>query len=249
VSTSSAIPARGLCAARVGQLRRAAWRYPDWWCLALSAGAWLVLLSGAATVATHPGHAGAPHAALGSPAHWVLMLLAMMLPLVRGPVRVTAGRSLWSRRNRAISGFLAGYLAVWTGAGAAALAAFAVAGTRYWLEPAAGGAVAFAVAALWQQTPTRRRALMACHRTLPLAPRGWRADRDCVRYGWTIGTACLVTCWPLMAACLFLPHSTVAMAGAGILAGIERYTPRPDQRMIRAGMVAAAVVLALSAVV
>ena len=37
---------------------------------------------------------------------WSLMVVAMMVPLVRHPVRITAARSLWPRRDRAIGGFL-----------------------------------------------------------------------------------------------------------------------------------------------
>lgn len=241
----AAFPAGG----RLKQLRRAAWRHPDWWCVALGAGAWLLLLYGAAGPGAAPagGHGGAPHGLPATLGHWLLMVLAMMLPLVRGPVRATASRSLWGRRNRAMAGFLAGYVGVWTAAGALAILALAAVGAHR-VAPPAAAAVAFAAAALWQRTRARRRAVTGCHQTVPLAPRGWPADRDCIRYGGMIGSRCLVSCWAVMAACLLLQHSVVVMVYAALLSAVERYTPRPDQRILCAALAAATVVCALLAV-
>jgi predicted metal-binding membrane protein len=235
-------------------LRRPAWRHPEWWCMGLSAGAWLILLYRSAGDAATPvrwhgaGHADALHAGPAGLSHWLLMVVAMMLPLVRGPIRATATRTLWNRRDRAIGGFLAGYVAVWMAAGALGALGLGVLGAHLRVEPLAAAAGAFTVAALWQQTPARRRAVMACHRTVPLAPRGWRADRDCLRYGWMVGTRCLISCWAVMAACVALEHSVAVMAFVGGLGAVERYTARPDQRLLCAALAAAALTCAFLAV-
>jgi len=64
-------------------------------------------------------------------------------------VRLTANRSLWRRRHRAIAGFLAGYLAPWIPPG------LAVARLRQptWTHTPLAAALCLAGAALWQRTP------------------------------------------------------------------------------------------------
>ena len=110
----------------------------------------------------------------------MLMTVAMMLPMVAEHVRLTAERSLWRRRHRAMAGFVTGYLGLW------ALGGVVVALLP--LHPSGRtAAIAFAIAGVWQLTPWKRRGLVGCHRTMPLAPRGWRADADCVRFGWRVG--------------------------------------------------------------
>ena len=141
---------------------------------------------------------------------------------------MTATRSLWRRRDRAIGGFLLGYLSPWLLAGAA------VAEVDVMLLPQLPlvGAVAFAVAAAWQLTPVKAPGLQACHRSVPLAPHGWRADRDCFRFGWLTGTQCLVSCWALMLACVLAGHSLPAMVCVSIVGVAERYVVQPRQRAI-----------------
>jgi predicted metal-binding membrane protein len=85
-----------------------------------------------------------------------------------------------------------------------------------------------ATAAAWEIGPIKRRELRRCHRTVPLAPRGWRADADCVRYGLTTGFSCLTMCWALMVACAAFAHSLPVMA---VLFGVQlsgRYQRRPS---------------------
>jgi hypothetical protein len=214
---SSARPVRA-------RLRRFFWQHPEWWSLALCPAAWLLML---VEGWRHFGH-GVHHRmsfAQEVPA-WMLMVAAMMLPFLTYSIRAAGNGSLWARRHRAIAGFLAGYFAPWMvlGLAVAALRVGAWAHTEF----AAGAA--FVAAALWQRTLTHRRAIAACHDIQPLAPLGWRADRDCLRFGAMIGTACVWSCWPLMIACAFTGHSPVAMAG-GLFVGIaERryYRPRTN---------------------
>ncbi|HUE84779.1 MAG TPA: DUF2182 domain-containing protein [Vicinamibacterales bacterium] len=196
------------------------WRYPHWWAIALCAGAW-------GWVAARWW--GSRHAHGYGALDWTLMVVAMMLPLVFVHLRVAAARSLWSRRHRAIAMFLCGYVAIAVVAG---LALFSLAGATGLLvhgaAPPTTVAGAFALAAAWQLLPVKRRALTACHRTMPLAPRGWRANRDCLRYGWTIGGSCLVSCGGLMLACVLAGHSLPVMCFATAVAAAERVTARAD---------------------
>jgi predicted metal-binding membrane protein len=109
-----------------------------------------------------------------------------------------------------------------------------------WTHTYAVPALSFTTAALWQLTPVHRRALTDCHRRLPLAPTGWRADRDCLRYGGTIGAACIRTSWPLMLACAFAGHGLIAMTGGMIVGFVEQWAFRPRRRAALAVTVAIA---------
>jgi predicted metal-binding membrane protein len=199
---------------------RIAWRHPEWWALAIAACAWMAMLQ---------PHAHHSHGAF---ALWVLMTLAMMVPMVVLPMRTAAERSLWRRRHRAIAGFLIGYLACW------AIVGILIAR----IELRFGAAIAFAIAAAWQLTPQKRRALTACHRTMPLAPRGWRADRDCIRYGLRIGARCVISCWALMLACVLTGHALLATRFVTTILLYERDTRRPHHLAISAALLAASVV-------
>src|SRR5947207_1798316 len=108
--------------------KRAAWGHPEWWSLALSTIAWVVMVVPFNTSGS--GLHYHDHAAMGlvplsgtgstyiaTTLQWLIMVVAMMLPLVTGSIRIAAARSVWGRRHRAIAGFLFGYLGVWILAG------------------------------------------------------------------------------------------------------------------------------------
>src|SRR5581483_9450932 len=206
----SPTPARA--GGRMGtRLRFFFWLHPEWWTVGLASGAWGVMLQHAWQNSGHNGYHGST--LFPEIGYWMLMVAAMMLPLVTGRVRFTATVSLWARRHRAIAGFVVGYFGPWLALGIV----FAPLRQMNWTHTYAAPALAFAAAALWQKTVVYKRALTACHRTWPIAPLGWRADRDCVRFGSFIGFACLRTCWPLMLACGFAGHSLVAMSGGMVI--------------------------------
>jgi predicted metal-binding membrane protein len=166
-------------------------------------------------------HPGALASSLGALPSCIIMVVAMMLPLILLEVRHTAFRSLWCRRHRAIAGFLCGYLTVWLLASLPALVPEAV-GIRGVVPLLAG----LAIAVVWQATPFKRRALLACRRTMPLAPSGWRADLACFRYGLFQGRSCLLNCWALMLLPLLATHDIAIMAGVTVFLAAERYAPR-----------------------
>jgi hypothetical protein len=229
------------------RLERFRWRHPEWWTLAISAFAWAPIVIGAGTSHAPPDAAALHHGAhaaaapsswtIAAAGGWLVMIAAMMLPLLVDAVRTTAARSLWPRRDRAIALFLTGYAAPWmlTGAGVLVAARALAPVSPRW------AAAAFAAAALWQLTPAKKRALLSCHRTMPLAPRGRRADRDCLRYGWTVGRHCVTSCGMMMAACALASHAVVAMAGVTAIAAVERRMPRLRPRVTAAALIALAV--------
>jgi hypothetical protein len=259
-SRSRPVPGAQAVSGRLVPLcRRLAWRHPEWWSLAASAAAWGLIVARASSAARGPssphGHHGT--AALSLHSHpsgwwpaaldWLLMIMAMMLPLVVEPIRTAAARSLWARRHRAIAGFLLGYVTPWLLLGALAGGLIAAVGLRQRTSLPVAAAIAFAVAAAWQLTPIKRRALRWCHRTVPLAPSGWRADRDCLHFGWTIGCRCVVSCGALMMACLLGGHGILAMTGVATVGAAERFLPRADPRIWGVAVVGLAAVYAWGA--
>jgi predicted metal-binding membrane protein len=228
-----------------------AWRFrellawhPEWWMLAISAGAWLVIVlsmsdsfvpeicslasfgpigNSIARLRIRPVSAELSSEYIG----WLLMTAAMMLPLTVLPVRHVAFRSFSSRRNRAVAIFLIGYLIVWAFAGAALVPVLIAART---LDGSGGRftlAFGLVLAAAWQWTPLKLRASRRCHRTVALSPIGWRADVDCVRFGVGTGSNCAFSCWALMLTPVLASHSLLAMICFQAVALHERYELRP----------------------
>jgi Predicted metal-binding integral membrane protein (DUF2182) len=199
----------------LGQLR---WRLPEISMLTLSSAAWLAL---AARPRVHI-HVG------GSAAnwwHWMLMVAAMMLPLQIDKIRLIAERSLWSRRHRASSGYLVGYLSVWAVLGLPLSWGFAQWHIAYRIDWRLGAAIGFLATAVWLRSPWKRVAARMCHRTAPLSAAGWEADRDCICYGWIAGCACALNCWPLMLVCWLSNHSFIAMLFSFALGWTDRHFP------------------------
>jgi predicted metal-binding membrane protein len=200
-------------------------RHPEWWALTISAAAWLSIVTGFG----HSGHGRMhDHVVLRQLAEWIVMTAAMMIPMTVPAIRTTAQRSFWKRRHRASAWFLIGYVGLWTAAGIAVSLLPVQAGSG-------AAAIAFAAAAVWQLTRWKRRAVVACHWRMPLAPRGWRSDRDCLLYGWRSGLRCSLSCGLLMLACALAGHSPLATAVGTGVALAERYAVR-DQRLLAAAL-------------
>jgi predicted metal-binding membrane protein len=205
------------------RLRRIGWRHPEWWVALVAAAAWTFMVDTSFRHATH-AHAvsGASHGIIAT----AVMVTAMMLPLALANVRHVALSSLWRRRHRAIAAFLVGYLCCW------AVAQTVIQGTLGFLTPLLGwtsvAGLATVTAVLWDVSPGRRRRLRRCELTVPLAPRGWRADTDCIRYGVITGLSCVTTCWALMVTAAAFSHSILVMAVVFGVQVSDRYQRRPS---------------------
>lgn len=214
-------------AAEIGKFRYVTGRFPEFWMLAASAGAWVVL---AARAGMHLHHLAMHSDAGANWRHWMLMVAAMMLPLQIQAVRLTAERSLWRRRHRAILGYLLGYLSVWGLAGIPLAWAFTTLGISHRIGWRQGTAIGLVLAAAWLVSPWKAITSRMCHRTLPLSPASWRADWDCLAYGWIAGCACALNCWPLMLVCWLSGHSFIAMVLGFGLGWVDRYEA-PNYRL------------------
>ena len=144
---------------------------------------------------------------------WVLMLVAMMVPLLIAPVRHVRDRSFAQRRARAIALFAAGYAAIWVPAGVMLLAlALAV----RLVAPGSSVPVALVtiVALVWQFSPVKQRSLNRCHAQAELAAFGLAADLDAFRFGLKRGVWCVGSCWALMLLPLLFSRGHVAAMAA-----------------------------------
>jgi predicted metal-binding membrane protein len=212
--------------------------HPEWWTLALSATAWIVMLFHGQAAHLWPlCLAPSPDTGLGFPDNlrhawgsgalgallsgWGIMTLAMMPPLAIPLIRHVAVRSFAARRNRAMAAFLGGLVGVWLLIGVIALTVLGSAPVALFGDPNVIAAC-FLIAAAWQLAPMKRIALLRCHRTVPLGAVGWRADRDCFRYGLVHGLDCVRSCWALMLAMALAPHDMVVGLGVQFVALTER---------------------------
>jgi predicted metal-binding membrane protein len=179
--------------------------------------------------------------AIAALAMWTLMVAAMMLPTALPAVRHVAANTLRRRRPRAMATFAGAYLVIWVAFGAFVLAA---APAWSWLDRTAVAFGALAVAAAWQLTPFKLRALRDCHRPSPLPPTGRRATAGVLRFAWRNGGACVRSCWAMMLAMAVASTATtfwmVAITG---LVLVEKLAPKP-----RHATRGAAAALALGAV-
>jgi predicted metal-binding membrane protein len=171
---------------------------------------------------------------------WALMTTAMMVPSTLPTVRHVALNSLWWRRRRATVEFLVGFLAVWIAFGVLVLGPLANSKLTAsgWVLGAALG-----MAAAWQLTPLKQRALRACHRPRPLRARGWRASLGTARFGGRDGAACVLSCWAMMLpAGLAGPTALLWMGGVTAVVAAEKLAekPRRASRRVAALLAAAA---------
>jgi predicted metal-binding membrane protein len=141
---------------------------------------------------------------------WTAMMAAMMLPAA-APMILVFGTVYRTKRERGGAFvptwvFVAGYLAVWAGFGAAAWAAgdFGEALTHAYPALAELGprvaALAMIAAGLYQLTPLKRRCLAHCRSPLAFVMHHWRPGvGGAWRMGVDHGIYCVGCCWALLA--------------------------------------------------
>ncbi len=206
---------------------------------------WVCPLGGTAHGLAGSAAAGATPLAAGLPM-WALMAAAMMLPTAIPAVRHVAVHSLYWRRRRATLEFVVVYTGLW------ALFSAVVLGLLLPLAPASPALVlpvALAIAALWQLTPLKRRALRACHRPRALPPRGWRATAGVARFGLGNGAACLASCWAMMLTMAAAGSARLIwMAALTALISAEKLNLKPMRAARRVGAALALTALAAAVV-
>lgn len=246
-----------------GWLASAGWRlhlvrfarfHPEWGAAVIMVLAWgAFVVHGVSGHHEAPGHPHGPGLSTIALSTWALMTVAMMTPGCLPAVRHVALNSLRRRRRRAVMLFLSSYFALWVAFGAVVLVVVAVLWSGHeWELAAEAGADrvlvgALVVAAGWQMTAVKLRCLRACHRTVPLPPRGWPAEAASVRFGFQQGWTCIGSCWPLMVIMGVVGHEHLAwMVALSGLVAIERLT-RLGRQMVRpSGAVLASVAMTVA---
>jgi predicted metal-binding membrane protein len=178
-------------------------------------------VAGAAAPAPRAGHGSdsLPVALAG----WTLMSVAMMVPVVLPAVRHVGLNSIRQRRQWAMLLFVSVYVGVWAAFGLLALGGWRLALATLDVDAGVLLASTLTVAAGWQLTRVKRRALLACRRTVPLPPVGRRADAGCARFALRQGRRCVASCWALMAVMVAVRQATVVwmLALTALVAGEE----------------------------
>jgi predicted metal-binding membrane protein len=202
--------------------------------------------SGLAGHAEHLVLTGGSTSLAGTLPMLALMAVAMMVPPTMPAIGYVAVNSFYWRRRRAVLEFVIAFVGIWVAYNVAVLGALGSAGVAS--SPLAA-AVALALAALWQLTPAKRRALQACHRTRPLPPKGWRATAGVADFGLRNGVACLASCWAMMLTTAFvgLP-SLIWMAALTGLITAERLSQKPRRATRRVGAALATAAVAAAAI-
>lgn len=189
----------------VGSVRRFWFRHPERSLAGVALLAWV----GVAFTATNHVHAGAGASLLTLQGGWLLMVAAMMIPPALPMARHVGLNSKRYRRHRAMFLFAGSALMIWVVIGLVLTFLVATAGVAQFGRWLLGGSLL--LAAVWELTPAKRRAIKACHRTIPLPPDGRRADRACIRLGMRYGNSCFAACWALMLPMALVGHVGVAL--------------------------------------
>jgi predicted metal-binding membrane protein len=199
-------------------------RHPEWWVGLLIAFSWFGLVARhSRDVSLFGGMTDHPSPGFGFAFwDWALMAFAMMVPVAFPALQFTALNSLRFRRRRAMLMFLVIYTLIWFAFGIVALSGVRL--IRAGLDVSDGVLLAYvlALAAFWQVSGPKRRALIACGKSVPLRPTGIRADISCARYGFQQAWRCLRSCWALMLVMIAAgPGGLGWMFGLSVLIAVE----------------------------
>jgi hypothetical protein len=177
---------------------------------------------------------------------WLLMSVAMTMAGVLPAAEHVAVNSFRRRRSIALCAFFSVYLLVWLVAGVPVLMFIGTVGPRAGI---ALFSVSLALAAGYELTVVKRRALNRCHRTSRLPPSGVHGILAVGRFGWVNTSGCVASCWLSMIAMLLAPAKPLTMVALTVATTYGRLATRPDQsrRRIAAGYLAGSgLVLALA---
>ncbi len=230
-------------------------RRPELPVLGISAAAWVVLLlvlRGTPTSSSGHDHGTSHLTTTGQPGDewlsgagrgallWVVMTVAMMLPLAVPGLRYVARMVPRRGRLAATSTFASAYVVAW-------LPAAVLAGGVHPGTPPDWPVVAavFLLAAGWELTPIKRAALLRGHRHHVVRAQQPARRRTCWSFGLRRGGWCLVSCGPAMLALMIGHHALVPLLVLAVGAVVQQLSP--DAHWRRTWSAAGLVLLAVGA--
>ena len=143
---------------------------------------------------------------------WSLMTVAMMLPTTAPSIRYVCRMTPRRQRALAVALFCAAFVTTWLPGGLILICLH-----RLGPEPRWVGASAFLVAAVWELTPLKRRALLRCHRTAVIRAQQPELTRSCVAFGADRARWCITSCGPAMGALLLGAHTPILMGALAVI--------------------------------
>lgn len=223
------------------RVRHTAECQPEWAVIVLAAAGWVALLrlsfashptsghlahsAGAGSAGGMAGMPGMPQAAAWRPpveavGLWVVMTVAMMLPLTVPSLRHVARMVPRSARSVALATFCSAFVVAWLPGAALAV----------WIHsrlPVSAGivAAAFVAAGAWELTSIKRTALLRCHRTAVIRAAQPGRRRTCWQYGLRRGAWCAASCGPLMVALALSGHTPLPLLLVSLGVTVQRYSP------------------------
>ena len=223
---------------------------PARWLLAPAAAAWLMLLwlagsdqTLALCLAPRPTLLEGFRANLAAEFHlvppmrwageWTLMIVAMMFPLLVPMVSHVATRCFAASRQRSVALFVGSFFVVWliASAGASLALVLSRAALQAFHLAAWAGLIGSVLAATWQLSNAKVRAINRCHGTIALRPWPRDADRDAIGFGLLHGTRCVRACLPVMILPLIGGQGLAAMAAVSAILLAERARKQPQYRL------------------
>lgn len=143
--------------------------------------------------------------------HWVLMLIAMMLPLHADAIKYVWGKNFPNKRYISILCFWVGYIIVWSIVGLISYAFMSGLEQLYGENSLITLLIFLFLLVVWQASPWKQRSLNRCGFIPVIYPFGWRAFKDSFVYGLKKAGWCVGSCWALMLVSLFLMESSMWM--------------------------------------
>ncbi|MER9491569.1 DUF2182 domain-containing protein [Mesorhizobium sp. M0320] len=153
---------------------------------------------------------------------WIVMSLAMMLPMTIAQIDHLADRS-GAGRTAGQAAFVVSYFGLWL-AGCGLLAAVVLVFRMIFQTPD-GLAVALgaATAVLWQESTIKASVLRRCHSQPPIRWSGVGLLVDSAKFGAKTGLWCFIGCWPWMLLCMIAPYGLLTMALISPFLWYERF--------------------------
>ena len=180
---------------------------------------------------------------------WVFMLIAMMFPLLKRPIRHVNVSLQRGDSELGVLIFLLGYSFIWTIIGGVYLLIPPIIDSLFESTSSVGiilNGLVFFVAAIAVWLPNRERAISRCDQTKPLHIDGVRFYSSSFQYGVQVGVNCFRMCWAPMLALTLANHSFLLMFAVTAIMLYERYRMKYSSKLSGYAWITVGVILILS---